>query len=87
MSFELNLSTDETYDGFTGSFKICNMRGGNITYYGTMYEYNQIQFITKSGGMAQWLSDYMGFEEHEATYIAEQLNNWQNFINNSNNKE
>lgn len=56
-------------------------------YQGTLYEYNQIQFVTKSGGMVQWLQDYMQFEQQEATYIAEQLNNWQHFINNSNNKE
>ena len=56
-------------------------------YQGTLYEYNQIQFVTKSGGMIQWLMDYMQFELGEAIYIAEQLNNWQHFINNTNNKE
>lgn len=54
---------------------------------GTIYDYNQIQFMSKTGGIIQWLQDFLQFELDESTHIAEQLNNWQHFINNQNNKE
>lgn len=86
MTFKLSL--EYHHEDWIGdhNFTIENLSTQTL-YKGTIYEYNQIQFITKSGGMVQWLMDYMQFEQHEATYIAEQLNNWQHFINNSNNKE
>lgn len=54
---------------------------------GTIYDYNQIQFMSKTGGIIQWLQDFLQFELDESTHIAEQLNNWQHFINTTNNKE
>ena len=86
MNIDLNLTVLDIYDGISGTFNIRNTEFG-INYCGTIYDYNQIQFVTKSGGMIQWLQDYMQFELGEATYIAEQLNNWHYFINNTNNKE
>ncbi len=85
MNFELTLGTGGE-QGETNCFLIINRKYRN-SFTGTLYDYNQIQFITKSGGMIQWLQDYMQFELSEATYIAEQLNNWHYFINNTNNKE
>lgn len=85
MNFELIVGSGGE-NGVTNCFMIRNLEL-RTSYNGTIYDYNQIQFVSKSGGMVQWLSDYLNFEEAEATYIAEQLNNWQHFINNTNNKE
>lgn len=86
MSFKLTLENTCTEYSGNNKFVIENYLSESV-YQGTLYEYNQIQFVTKSGGMVQWLQDYMQFELREATYIAEQLNNWHYFINNTNNKE
>ena len=86
MNIDLKLEVNGGYLGTFGSFTITN-KEVNVSYSGNLYDYNQIQFLSKSGGIVQWLSDFMQFENHEAIYIAEQLNNWQHFINTSNNKE
>lgn len=86
MNISLTVAKNELHNSTYGVFKISNTQR-NISYSGTLYDYNQIQFVSKSGGMVQWLQDYMNFEESEAIYIAEQLNNWQHFINTTNNKE
>jgi hypothetical protein len=86
MNFKLTLENTCTDYCGNNKFVIENYISESV-YQGTLYEYNQIQFVTKSGGVVQWLQDYMQFEQHEATYIAEQLNNWHYFINNLNNKE
>lgn len=86
MNFKISLET--CHNDFIGDhvFTIENYLTRTL-YKGTLADYNQIQFVSKSGGIVQWLSDYLNFEEAEAIYIAEQLNNWQHFINTSNNKE
>ena len=87
MNFEVILGiSDENKksEGFNG-FIIKNLRFGS-SYAGTLYDYNQIEFVSKSGGMEQWLQDYMQFEQHEAYFIATQLENWHTFIT-FNNKE
>ena len=87
MNFEIILGVhdkDSVSEGFTG-FIIKNLRFGS-SYAGSLYDYNQIEFVSKSGGMKQWLQDYMQFEEHEARFIATQLENWHTFLT-LNNKE
>ena len=86
MNFKLTLGNEANEYLGEDTFLIENFIT-ETSFKGTLYDYNNIQFVSKSGGMGQWLSDYLNFEEHEATYIAEQLNNWQNFINTTNNKE
>lgn len=77
MNFEITLEVGS--ENSNDSFIIKNLLLGTV-YAGTYYDYNQIEFVSKSGGMEQWLQDYMQFEQHEAFYIAIQLENWHNFI-------
>lgn len=86
MNFKLTLGNEANEYIGEDTFLIENFIT-ETSYKGTLQDYNNIQFLSKSGGIVQWLSDYLNFEQHEATYIAEQLNNWHYFINNSNNKE
>ena len=86
MTFKLSL--EYHHEDWIGdhNFTIENLSTQTM-FKGTIYDYNQIQFMSKTGGVVQWLQDFLQFELNEATHIAEQLNNWQHFINNTNNKE
>ena len=86
MNFKLTLGNEANEYIGEDTFLIENFIT-ETSYKGTLHDYNNIQFLSKSGGIVQWLSDYLNFEQHEATYIAEQLNNWHYFINQQNNKE
>ena len=86
MNFKLSLGNEANEYIGEDTFLIENFIT-ETTFGGTLRDYNNIQFVSKSGGMAQWLSDYLNFEQHEAEFIAEQLNTWSYFINQQNNKE
>lgn len=87
MTFKLSL--EYHHEDWIGdhNFIIENLSSQTL-YKGTIYDYNQMLFkANKRNGVVQFLQDFLQFELEEAAHIADQLDSWQNFINNSNNKE